>query len=124
MIESKIFQTLTTTTSITDAVSTRIYPLVLPQNSTFPCLSYARTDNNKLYCLMGSATLENPHIEINGWALTYTAIKDLSTRIIAAMSSAVGFTCILISDIDAAEVNELNEIFYRVTQNYSCWNRE
>lgn len=40
LIEEAIYSKLTSTTAITNLVGTRIYPLQLPQNPTYPAIAY------------------------------------------------------------------------------------
>lgn len=123
MIETKIYTHLSSTTGITVSagVSTRIYPLHLPQETQYPALVYARYGGNRQNHLLGYADMENPMIMIDCWATSFGAAKGLSTRVHSAMDGALTFKALLISDVDYYE-DDLK--LYRVTQDYSCWNRE
>jgi hypothetical protein len=123
LVETKIYSLLSVDTAITVTgnVSTRIYPLTLPQQTEYPCIVYARYSGTKHNHLQGYAQLESPMIMIDCWATCFSDAKGLSTRIHTAMSNATAFAAILISDVDYYE-DDLQ--VYHVMQDYSCWNRE
>jgi len=123
MVESKIFSHLSTTTAITvtQSVSSRIYPMWLPQETGFPAISYTRVAGNQQYNLQGYSSMENPLIQIDVWATTYKAAKDISSAVHTAMQAAPGFKAILRDDTDFYE-DEIE--VYRVSMDFSCWNRE
>lgn len=123
MVESKIFSHLSTTTAITitKSISTRIYPSVVPDETKYPCISYSRVSDVREYHLSGYANLENPRIQIDVWAETYKESKDISSAIHTAMQTAPDFKAILIDDSDMYEPDAL---LYRVSMDFSCWNRE
>lgn len=123
MIETKIYAHLSTTTAITvsSSVSTRIYPIILPQEVTYPAITYFKVIGIKENNLSGYSSMENSQIQIDCWTETYKEAKNLSTRVHSAMGAATAYSAILISDNDIYE-DEVD--VYRVSQSYSCWNRE
>lgn len=123
LVEAKIYSLLSANTAITvtGKISTRIYPLTLPQETGYPCIVYARYSGTRHNTLSGYANLESPMIMVDCWATSYSDAKGLSTRIHTAMNGATAFQALLISDVDYYE-DDLK--LYHVTQDYSCWNRE
>lgn len=123
MVESKIFSHLSTTTSITvlSSVSTRIYPVVCPQETDLPVIVYAKISSDPEYNIGGYSTLENSRIQIDTFAETYKEAKTVAGRIKLAMDAATAFSANMINDMDEYDP-ELQ--VYRVIQDYSCWNRE
>jgi hypothetical protein len=121
-VESKLYSALSGSTIITSVTSTRIYPLAVPQSvEALPSLVYSRVAGERVYALSGYSGLENPQIQIDCWATSYSGAKDLSTRVASVMGSATSFSAILKNDSDALEW-ELGQ--YRVTQDWSVWNQD
>lgn len=122
MVETKIYSHISTTTAITVAssVSTRIYPMILPQDCTYPALTYTRIGGGRVNDISGYSCLDNPVISIETWATSYSIAKTLSTKVHSAMNQATAFKSLLISDVD--DFNEDLRI-YRIVQDYSCWDR-
>jgi len=85
MIEQKIYTVLTTSTGISALVGSRIYPIVLPQNPTYPAITYQRVGGRRFNSLNGYSELENPIIQIDVWGGTHAAVIDLGDRIITAL---------------------------------------
>jgi hypothetical protein len=127
MIESKIFKYLLSATAVTALVSARIYPMALPQNPTYPALTFANTGGQKIYDLSGYSNLENPHIQIDAWSTSYDTVKSLAGKVKTAMDAATSFSANLSGDADAYD-DEITEAgsqrIYRISQDWSIWNRE
>lgn len=121
MIESKIYSHLSTTTALTAIVSTRIYPLILPQEPTYPAIAYSRLTADRLYSLGGYLGWEHPMMTIDIYTETYKQAKELTTSIQTAMNAATAFSSLLVSDVDYYEP-DMN--VYRVVMDFSCWNKE
>lgn len=66
--------------TIAASIGTRMYPQVLPQNVTFPAISYSLTSRESVRELPnGPAGRARPQITISAWALDYidaTALAD------------------------------------------------
>lgn len=123
MIETKIFAHLNTSTAITitSSISTRIYPIIVPQESAYPAITYTRISGGIQNDLQGYSNLENPLIVIDVWAASYKEAKNLSTRVHTVMGNATGFSALLISDGD----DFIPEIeIYKISMDFSCWNKE
>ena len=123
MLETKIFDQLTTSTRVTDYAGRRVYPVILPQSPTYPCISYQRIWGGQENLLSGYATLQNALIQIDCWATSYAAVKHLSTAVHYMMDVAgsTRFKAVLSGDQDMYE-DEV-EIF-RVSMDFQVWNRE
>lgn len=121
-VESKIYSALSGATVITAVVSTRIYPMAIPQGvAAFPALVYARAGSLRVNSLSGYCNLENAQIEISCWATRYNDAKDLSTRVHAVLDAATGFRATLTEDNDGIEPEAG---LFSLTMNFSVWNRE
>jgi hypothetical protein len=119
MVEKKIVAHFSTCTLIT-AKTTRVFPEHVPEGAAFPSLSYSRVSGYRVNTLTGYAGEENPRIQIDCWATSYDAAKDLSTAVHSAMEAAPNFKALLISDMD---LSEQDIGLYRISMDFSCWSK-
>lgn len=119
-LEEKIFTLLTATTTITDIMGNKLYPVRAPQAVKMPYGVYQRISGGQQNGLSGYLTLENPRMQIDIYSTSYSQVKTLAENIHTQMETSTGFKNTLISDSDLFE-DELN--VYRITMDYSCWNR-
>lgn len=121
--ETDLYSVLIASSDVTAHVGARIYPLVLPQNPTYPALTYELIEPRTIMTLSGPISLSNPQIELNVWARTYKEAKELAghcnSAVVAAPTSV--FVGNLADTKDLAETVEEMEIVYRVQQTYSVW---
>jgi len=123
-VESKIYSALSGATVVTAVVSSRIYPMAIPQSlgvAAFPALVYARAGSLRVNSLSGYSNLENAQVEITCWATRYNDAKDLSTRVHSIMNAATAFRATLTDDADGIEPEAG---LFSLTMNFSVWNRE
>jgi hypothetical protein len=120
-VEEKIFSLLTTSTTITATMGNRVYPVRAPQNVASPYAVYQRISGGQQNGLSGYLTLENPRIQIDVYSTSYSQVKTLSESVQTQMATSTAFKNTLINDSDLFE-DELN--VYRITMDFSCWNRE
>ena len=122
MLEESIFSHLSTVAAITTYVgassSARIYPVYLPQDPTYPAISYQRISSQPHVSMGGFCNLDNPRIQIDCWATSYSDAKGMAEAVRDAMMSASAFNALEISDQDLFEPDL--EI-YRVSIDFSCW---
>jgi hypothetical protein len=71
-------------------VGNRIYPLLTPEEGTYPALSYFRVDGPREHDLTGPAGLARPRIQVDAWANDYPTAKALITAVIAALDGYSG----------------------------------
>lgn len=119
MLETKLYTALTGDTTVAGVVGTRIYPLVMPQDPTFPAITYERISGEKVNGLDGYLHMENAHIMVMIWATAYDTAKELAEDVHDCMNKVVAFRSILVNDPDGYDVNTG---LYFVSQDYSCWN--
>lgn len=120
--ESKIYAALSTTTSITALVSTRIYPVAIPQAvAAFPTVVYTRIGGHRIFTLEGYTGLEDVDIQIDCCAVNYDGAKDLSKLVADAMTTAKEFIAHLNNNSDGLDPETG---VFRVTQEYSVQHTE
>ena len=118
MLEESICTKLLASTAVTALTSTRLYPIFLPQNTTYPAQTYQRISTMPVNTISGYSYLENARIQIDSWATSYSAVKTLARETLKAMDSSTSYEAVLEMEMDSYEPEvEL----YRVMQDYSCW---
>ena len=118
LLETKIYSALAANATVAAKVGARIYPLIMPQNPTFPALTYQRISSNPINDLGGFSGLENPHIVINAWGTRYDTVKELAEDVHVTMDAATAFNALMVSDIDGFDPDTN---LYMVSQDFSCW---
>jgi len=118
-LEPKIYTLLSGDALISALVSTRIYPVILPQNVTLPAITYSRISGGQINSFSGYSNLENPRIQIDVWGVTYASVQALAALVHTAMDGATTFGALLESDMDFYEDDTL---IYRVSMDFSVWN--
>ncbi len=98
-------------------VSNRCYPLVMPQNPTYPAIVYSRISSNPENVLEGGSTIDQVRIQIDCYATTYGSAKSLAEQVRTAMEQA-SFKGTLQFDFDDYEPDVK---VYRVVQDYYIW---
>lgn len=71
---------------VTNLVSTRIYPLLLPQHPTLEAISYQRISNSPQ---QGTTDLRESRWQINCWAETYAETQVLAAAVKAAFEEYI-----------------------------------
>ena len=74
------------------AAGARVYPQLLPQNPTFPAITYSRIASRREYAHGGTTAINDILFQVSCWGATYTAAKALSAQVQAALA---GFTGLL-----------------------------
>lgn len=73
---------LAAATGVTALVSTRIYPVFLPQHPTYPAISYQRISSSGQD---GTSNRKLSRWQINCWASTYAGAQALAAAVKAAL---------------------------------------
>jgi len=85
-IEEAVYAYLLGKTDITDIVSTRIYPVVLPQGVELPALTYMQVSNPVHH----DVDIAYPRMQISSWAEDYADAKGLYNAVKEAMQRYKG----------------------------------
>lgn len=91
MIADKyIYAKLTANAGVSALVSTRVYPIVIPQNTAYPAIAYSAVytpgDPNK----NEDATKDHCEFTLRSWASTYDAAAALDVAVRAALDYVDG----------------------------------
>ena len=121
MIEQQVLLALTSGSPSPTSAGDRVYAMNLPfvENPRVPAVSYQRTGNTPIVSLSGHSGIDHVRMQVDAWASTYGAAKELATQVRAAMLSA-GFKALMVVDQDDFEPDTG---LYRVTADYVCWEK-
>jgi len=89
-IEEALYYHLSHTAGVTALVSTRIYPLVAPQDAARPYLVYQRISTPRVRSHSGPSGLAHPRFQITGVAASYSAARGLANAVRAALDGYSG----------------------------------
>lgn len=106
--------------AVTAFVGARMHPIILPQHSLYPALSYSQVSGVRLYSLCGPDGHVQIRITINSWAETYTEVHGLADAVRGALTVPVdGATNIrLDNELDFFEPDASEKGVYRVAQDF------
>ncbi len=89
MIETALFQILSTDSAITALVpASRIHPVVLQQDTAYPAITYRRLSSKVNQTMTGFSV--EPKFQIRAYSKTYLQAKDLAEKIVTAMTKTSG----------------------------------
>lgn len=130
-IEEALFAHLTANAGVTALVSTRVYPVQMPQNPTLPAIVYNRISGERVQHMQGSSGLASPRIQFDCFAKTYAVAKAVAEALRLAIEGFSGTmggvngpdvnSCLLQSDSDGYE-DDLE--VYWVSVDYIVWHTE
>lgn len=127
-LEEALFAYLSTYGSLTALVSTRIYPLILPQSPTYPVITYQRIDGPREHGLTAEHEMAHPRIQVDSWGKTYASVKAVATEAREALerwadesSNPVVLDSFLDNDEDSYEPDTG---LHRIRQDWIIWHRE
>ena len=102
MIETDLYAHLSTYAALTALVSTRIYPLTLPQEPTLPALTYFRVSSAPSRNHDGAYGFALKRFQFDIYAITYLACLQVKAILVDAMG-ALGYTAHWDNDQDINE---------------------
>lgn len=89
-VEAAIYALMMASSEISGAADDRIYPLVAPDCVATPYITYQRISGERWNSLAGSVGKAQPRIQIDVWAETYAAAKQLGDAIRRALDGYRG----------------------------------
>lgn len=90
MIETALFSFLHGTAAIVNLVADRIAPMERAQDEALPAITYQTISNVPDYHLGGESGHSVARIQIDCWAETYLAVKQLAEQVRLAVSGHTG----------------------------------
>ena len=122
MLEQRIGDRLKADGPVAALVGARIYGDKLPQNVTYPAVSFQRITDEPEYTLSGATTLENAQIQIDCWAATFDAAWDVAEAVKDSMQGSS--TNFRVGSHTARSILEPEPDIYHVAVEFSCWHSE
>lgn len=129
-VETAVIDYLLAASAITAIVGTRVHPVSRPQGSALPCVVVTRISGAPLYADDGEVGLQDARVQVDSWAISYGAAKDLAKTVTDRLSAArdvsqSGVTvryAMLDTEQDGRESGSDDfEYLFRVRQDYTVW---
>ena len=91
MIQADIYKVLSENSGVEEIVSSRIYPIEIPQGGSVPAIVYVINDITPIKSLDGESGLDNGVVEITCWAKDYKTAHLLASAVRSAfIESGIG----------------------------------
>jgi hypothetical protein len=105
-LEESIYSKLSGNGTIAGLVGTRIWPVKMPDNPGFPCISFNRQSTIRDQTLAGRVSYCNVILQIDSWAETFDVCNSLASTIFALLEGFRG----TILGIDIQGILSQNEV--------------
>ena len=90
MIEEDLYTYLTSDPTISGYVSTRIYPVKMPQNVTYPAITYQLIGSTRTLTQDGAVSLVEGRYQIDSWGTSYSTVKNIAIGVKVALHGFKG----------------------------------
>jgi hypothetical protein len=125
MLSKAIYTILSTNAGVSALIGTRIYPLKIPSNPTYPLITYQLISQPQVHT-MDNKHYSNSRMQVDAWATTFLSGQGLGDAIDSALNGYKGIvtsqenihSCLQISREDYHEEGTED---YRVSFDYSIW---
>lgn len=84
-LEAAIYSILSTNIDVIALVSTRIYPLLLPQDAPLPAITYARVSTERESAFVTDPGLSTARIQVDIWATSALNAMAVSEKVRSAL---------------------------------------
>ena len=134
-ISVALFDYLSTYAGLTALLSTRIYPIVLPQDVTLPAITYQKLSKLTVHTMGNDPGLGKPRYQFTCWGETPTSAKAVKLQLQTALQNQrnqlwggeSGVTVTVIgpeNEIDNFELTKADVELFSVSQDYYVWHDE
>ncbi|MBP8291225.1 MAG: DUF3168 domain-containing protein [Caldilineaceae bacterium] len=117
IIEQAVVAMLLANSAVTTLIGTRIFPVAIRQDVTFPSLVYLRLGGERQYTLAGRAGWGNTVIGINCWAREYATARSLADAVRNCLDAQSDGTS---TGVQVAAVNDVSDIYDADLDVYGC----
>lgn len=131
VLEEGIAAFLIADAAIGAVVADRIYPMMIPQGATIPCLTYQRISTPRITTHDSSGStgdLAHPRFQFDAWAETQKsakAISDVLRGVLHGKTGAMGGVTIRAALADNEVPEYVPDIeLYRSRSDYIIWHQE
>lgn len=85
-IEATLYTRLSGYSALTALVGDRIYPQRLPQEVTFPAMTYQLISHpEQEHCMVGDVGITNPRFQFTAWGDTHIEVVNIIAQVKAAL---------------------------------------
>lgn len=89
-LEVALYTILSASTALTDHVGTRIYPSYLPQNCTYPALTYWRVSTIRESAMNADPGISTARFQVSVWATSPVTAGDVADHVRTALHRTIG----------------------------------
>lgn len=90
MLEFGLQHLITSSSTFTALASTRLFPVLLPENESLPSATYQLITTRAQYALDGRVNFTQSRVQFDTWANDYVSAKNLMAAINAAIDNFSG----------------------------------
>ena len=90
LLQDAIYDLLDNDATLTSRIGSRIYPMVAPQDETYPYIVYQTISDQTSEVVEGASGTANGRVQIASWALTYREAHQLDEEVRAAVQGYRG----------------------------------
>ena len=127
-IDTALYTRLGGFAGLTALVSTRIYPPPVPQNATYPCVSYSQVSGVRDYVMGNQSGLVQSRYQLDSWATTSTGARAVAEQVRLALSNYAGTSDTIVIDYVLMEsetrIFEDESDLHRISQDFIVHYRE
>lgn len=109
----RVWVALLADASVAAVVSTRVYPLELPQDATLPAIVYSDLGGPRAHSLAGDSGIGRARVQVDMYAATLDAANALAVLVRTCINAAFGVECPEPQRIRETELDR-----YRLTVDY------
>jgi hypothetical protein len=128
MIHEALFSRLSGYAGLTALVGARIYPRLLPQNPTYPAVTYDRISAERQSAMGSDSGLVSGRWQVSSWGKTYTDARDIAEQVRKALQRYRGTSSgTVIQDIFIESENDLppelvdGEAVFQIASDFIVW---
>lgn len=119
-VTEDVVATLTGDAGLSALVGTRVYPVLAPQGTTRPFVTYQRIGADNRAVLGGEVSGDQEQIQLDAWADSYTQAHAVTAAVIAAMDGASTFSSARVTGPIDRDFERDTQLYGSMT-GYSVW---
>ena len=128
-IDSALYTRLSGFAGLAALVSTRNYPLIAPQNGTYPLVTYQQISGTRDYVMGNQSGLVMARFQLDSWAQDVPAsARAVANQVRLALSNYHGTSDSVVIDyielMNETVMGQPDEEFWRISQDYMVTFRE
>lgn len=126
--EAALAQRLLSATGVTALVGTRVEPLLLPDNASYPSVVYRTFDREPTSTFADDVALSATSIEVESYGTTYASARATADAVKSALQRWSGTVAGIVVDHvfyedETADYDSEARVFV-ISQDYRLWTRE